>query len=114
MAANAKFSVTMEHGSDMIYAYRCSRCSEDGRNSEGNHYCQDCSTCYCDTCIQLHNQLHRKHAVLGKSDVDNWSTATVLVGPLVRCEKHPGKILELECMDHRKLCCSVCIGVHHK
>jgi len=114
MASNAKFSVTIEHGSDIVYDNICSPCSEDGRNSEGTYFCQDCSHCYCDSCLQLHNKLHRKHLVLDKKDVDKWLTATILAGPVVRCEKHHGKLLELECMDHRQLGCSVCISVDHK
>ncbi|XP_052782155.1 uncharacterized protein LOC128218516 [Mya arenaria] len=31
-----------------------------------------------------------------------------------RCEKHPGKALELVCVDHDKLCCPVCVAVGHR
>jgi len=114
MATGSSFSATIEHGSDVVYDYSCSLCSEDGRNSEALYYCQDCLHCYCDGCLQLHNKLHRRHSVLDRSDVDKWSTATVPAGPLVRCEKHPGEILKLECLDHRQLCCHVCVSVDHK
>jgi len=73
MASNSKFSATLEHGSDLVYVYSCLSCSEDGRNSEANNFCQDCSQCFCDLCITHHNKVMTGHAVLGRNDVDNWS-----------------------------------------
>ena len=110
MASGSSFRATLEHGSDFC----CLSCNEDNKNSEAQYYCQDCSQCFCDVCLQLHNKLHKRHAVLGRKDIDKWSAATVLTGPLVRCEKHAGKILELECVDHRQLCCHVCVSIDHK
>jgi len=114
MASNSKFSATLEHGSDLVYDYSCLSCSEDGRNSEATHFCQDCEQCFCDACIILHNRIMKRHAVLGRKDVAKWSTATALVGPIARCEKHSQETIKLECLDHQQLCCHVCISIDHK
>ena len=114
MALDSSFSATTQHGSNVFYDYCCLSCSEDNRNSDAEHFCQDCSQCYCNDCLQLHNKLHKRHVVYGREDVDQWSTATTLAGPLIPCEKHPANFLEVECMEHRQLCCSICMSVDHK
>jgi len=114
MASNSKFSATLEYGTDFVYDYSCLSCSEDGRNSEAKHCCQDCEQFFCEVCIELHNRIMKRHTVLGRTDVKKWSTAPALVGPIARCEKHPQETIKLECWDHRQLCCHVCVSIDHK
>ena len=114
MAFNSKFRATLEYGSDLVHAYSCFSCSEDGRTSQANHFCQDCVQCFCDVCLRHHDKVLKRHDVLGRTDIDKWSTATTLVGQLVRCEKHPAETLKLECKDHGQLCCHVCVSVDHR
>ena len=114
MASTSTFKSSLDIGSDMIYEFCCHSCQDDDKNTEANHFCQECAQCFCDVCIQHHNKVLKKHTVLGRKDVDKWSTATALVGPLVRCEKHPEETLKLECLDHRQLCCHLCVSVDHR
>ena len=78
----------------MVYDYICHSCKEE-KFTEVNRFCQDCSQCYCDACIKHLNKILKRQAILGRKDVDKWSTDTTLVGPIVRCDKHPGEILKL-------------------
>jgi len=114
MTSKSKFRSTLEYGSDMVYDFTCHSCQDEKKNIEANFFCQDCSQCFCDTCVKHHSKILKRHAVLGRKDVDKWSTDTALVGPLVRCDSHPGEIHKLYCGDHRRLCCPVCISVDHK
>ena len=116
MASYSKSSAhNLEHGSDCVYDHVCLSCSEEDRTIEANHFCEDCDQCFCDGCIRLHNKLHKRHVVLGQRDVDKWTSAATAVSPYVyRCDKHPDEYLKLECIDHRQLCCHVCICLHHK
>jgi len=114
MTSKSKFRSTLEYGSDMVYDFTCHSCQDEKKNTEANFFCKDCSQCFCDSCVKHHNKVLKRHAVLGREDVDKWSTDAALVGPLVRCDSHPGEILKLYCGDHRRLCCPVCISVDHK
>ncbi|XP_052768146.1 tripartite motif-containing protein 66-like [Mya arenaria] len=55
--------------------------------------------------------MFKKHAVLGRKDVDKW------VGQgdsLARCELHPEEIIKMECQDHHQLCCHLCVALNHR
>ena len=62
----------------MVYDYICYSCNEE-KFTDVNRFCHDCSQCYCDACIKHHNKILKRLAILGRKDVDKWSTDTTLV-----------------------------------
>ncbi|WAQ97290.1 hypothetical protein MAR_029980, partial [Mya arenaria] len=95
----------------LIHDFECSLCLEDNVNTEAKFFCKNCSKGYCVTCVIHHNKLFKKHAVLGRNDVDKW------VGQgnaLETCDLHPTKVIEMVCEDHMELCCSICVSLNHR
>ncbi|XP_052804577.1 tripartite motif-containing protein 66-like [Mya arenaria] len=97
--------------SDLLHDFSCSVCKEDELNIEAEHFCGECSKYYCDKCLTFHAKIHKRHVVLGRNDVDEW---TELVDTLITCDLHPSKVLELLCVDHDVLCCHLCVPLNHR
>ncbi|XP_052817767.1 uncharacterized protein LOC128243836 [Mya arenaria] len=112
MASN--FESSIQRGCDFIHDFSCFPCAENGFNTEAQHYCTQCKTYYCKSCVSKHNVLYQKHAVLGRKDVKKWEAAPGVVDALERCAMHPGEALKLVCGDHDQLCCPVCVAVDHR
>ena len=110
----AEKSSSLYKGSDVLYDYECSSCYEDGLNTEAQHFCRDCIECFCDKCVSHHNKVLRKHTVLGRKDVSQWSAVSSKVDASVRCDQHQTKPLELYCEDHDQLCCHICVSTDHR
>ncbi|XP_052806928.1 uncharacterized protein LOC128236110 [Mya arenaria] len=95
-------------GSDLIHDYGCSKCEEHDRNTEAQHFCQECEHYLCDNCVKLHNGYHKKHTVYGRGDIQKWAGFA-----LDKCDQHGNK-LEVHCDDHQELCCHVCVALNHR
>ncbi|WAR26163.1 hypothetical protein MAR_011867 [Mya arenaria] len=108
------FNSSLYKASDLIHDFTCSPCEEDGLNSEAQYFCVDCSRYYCSRCESKHGGLFKRHKVLDRKDVKKWvAVPETVVDELERCERHPGKAVELFCGDHQQLCCNICVSVDH-
>ncbi|XP_062569650.1 uncharacterized protein LOC134231689 [Saccostrea cucullata] len=93
----------------------CAICIRDNKESKAESWCHDCAEAICASCKHLHQivaQL-RKHKILtlpldGKDDQFNFPE---LDEP---CHLHQGKYVEVFCLDHETLCCSVCFATQHR
>ncbi|XP_052779670.1 uncharacterized protein LOC128216953 [Mya arenaria] len=109
------FNSSLYKASDLIHDFTCSPCEEDGLNSEAQYFCVDCSRYYCSRCESKHGGLFKRHKVLDRKDVKKWvAVPETVVDELERCERHPGKAVELFCGDHQQLCCNICVSVDHR
>ncbi|KAH3820546.1 hypothetical protein DPMN_122290 [Dreissena polymorpha] len=71
MANNVESS--FHRGSDLFFDFSCFSCQEnDGKNTEAEFYCEECSKFYCSICVEHHNFLCKKHEVLGKKNIRQW------------------------------------------
>ncbi|WAR19556.1 hypothetical protein MAR_001394, partial [Mya arenaria] len=68
----------------LIHDFECSLCLEDNVNTKAKFFCKNCSKGYCVTCVIHHNKLFKKHAVLGRNDVDKMCHSISLVENLAK------------------------------
>ncbi|XP_052804576.1 uncharacterized protein LOC128234400 [Mya arenaria] len=113
MASKCKdpLETSVLNANNLKHDFSCSVCKEDDLNVEAKHFCGDCLEFYCDKCLTFHAKIHRRHAVLGRKDVDKWVEQG---DALVSCDLHPSKVLELLCEDHAELCCHICVSLNHR
>ncbi|XP_052223163.1 E3 ubiquitin-protein ligase TRIM33-like [Dreissena polymorpha] len=111
MASNMDSSINK--GSDLVIEFSCFSCQENGSNIEAEFYCLECSTFYCSKCVEHHNVLNKKHAILGKEYISQWPESNV--GDLEQCQQHRKEKLTGFCEDHSELICHACrINNHQK
>ena len=89
----------------------CENCHKE----QATGYCKQCSTFFCQICIDKHNAWLTSHQILGVEDVA--TTASKLVPlkeqPTMECSSH-GKPLEVFCDTCDKLICQLCKVKHHR
>ncbi|KAH3851953.1 uncharacterized protein LOC127874844 [Dreissena polymorpha] len=100
--------------SETIAAYRCSTCKNKNTETEAKAYCKKCDSCFCEQCVNLHNQLFQNHAIYGPEEMEKWPVAMATQEFLESCEVHKGKKLTLFCADHSQMCCDTCILLSHR
>ncbi|XP_052274046.1 E3 ubiquitin-protein ligase TRIM33-like [Dreissena polymorpha] len=110
MASNLESSIN--RGSDLFFDFACFPCQENDRNTEADVYCEECSKLYCNKCVEHHNLLYKKHAILGKKQISKWPRITV--DEQEQCQEHKKEKLTIFCEDHRQLICQVCHVRNHK
>ncbi|XP_052258861.1 uncharacterized protein LOC127863388 [Dreissena polymorpha] len=101
-------------GSDIMLDYSCMPCEEKGFSKEAEVYCEKCTTFYCGSCLNLHNQLYKTHTRYERSDMKDWPLAMATRDCVEKCEVHMDEKLKLFCEDHEKLCCNTCISLNHR
>ncbi|WAR06189.1 hypothetical protein MAR_021558, partial [Mya arenaria] len=107
----SKFATSTNKSSDIFHDFACSICEDNDIRTEGQFNCGECSKSYCGECVVFHNGMFRRHALLGRINVDKW------VGQretLARCDLHPEEIIKMECQKHSKLCCHLCAILNHR
>ncbi|XP_052251792.1 uncharacterized protein LOC127858625 isoform X2 [Dreissena polymorpha] len=110
MASN--FDSSIHGGSDLFFDFSCLACQENDRNTEAEFYCEECSKLFCGTCVKLHDTLFKKHATLGKGNINQWPDTNV--DALEQCQEHKKQQLTGFCEDHNQLICHVCHIYNHQ
>lgn len=113
MADTESGTILSEDDVVSVYEYTCTLCEEDDINTGADFYCRKCCKQYCKTCVEVHKKAHRQHTVLGRRQLDEWGTVK-REGTVEICPDHEGKEVEMYCVDHDQLCCSVCMSVMHR
>ncbi|KAH3848948.1 uncharacterized protein LOC127874096 [Dreissena polymorpha] len=109
MASNLESSIN--RGSDLFFDFACFPCQENDRNTEADVYCEECSKLYCNKCVEHHNLLYKKHAILSKKNISRWPRITV--DEQEQCQEHKKEKLTIFCEDHSQLICHVCHVHNH-
>lgn len=97
--------------------YPCAPCSRENNNIEATNYCDDCGENLCVDCVKQHVKFQsmKDHKILGKADRrrkdDDGSKSKT--SPL-ECSEHPGKKVDMFCVDHNQVWCGACIAVNHR
>ncbi|KAH3720503.1 hypothetical protein DPMN_063402 [Dreissena polymorpha] len=110
MASNMESSIN--RGCDFIFDFSCFTCQENDRNKEAEFYCEECSKFYCNKCVEHHNYLYKKHAILGKENISQWPETDVV--ELEQCQEHRKEKLTIFCEDHSQILCHVCHVHNHQ
>lgn len=93
----------------------CAICLRDNKWMKAENWCHDCRESVCGSCKDLHKiivilQKHKITAINSRDEDDN------LLFPDMDepCSIHPGKFVEVFCVDHATLCCSICFATKHR
>ncbi|XP_061165708.1 uncharacterized protein LOC133174624 [Saccostrea echinata] len=93
----------------------CAICLRDNKKSKAESWCHDCAEAICSSCKHLHQIIAslRKHKILALNldEKDDQFNFPELDEP---CHLHQGKYVEVFCLDHETLCCSVCFATQHR
>lgn len=100
--------------SGVVFTVCCSVCEDDTVNPEAQYQCVKCDTFFCESCVALHNKLHKNHAVLAKDESHDWPGGKFTEHSLELCEQHSAEKLTMFCEDHSKLLCHVCHLASHR
>ncbi|XP_060562103.1 uncharacterized protein LOC132721753 [Ruditapes philippinarum] len=102
--------------SDEILDVSCSMCKNQGKNAEGDKYCEDCKDYFCVSCVKVHSKvpLCAGHKVLDKSQVKSRSRKSLPRAPTERCDRHSHKHIDMYCQFHDNVGCLTCMAVDHR
>lgn len=96
----------------------CLPCQREEDEEVATDICITCEEPICGNCAKYHrrNLTSRSHHIVPMNSFE----PSILIKSFISaetnssCPEHPGKQIELHCMDHRKPCCSVCAGTVHR
>ncbi|KAH3786466.1 hypothetical protein DPMN_164573 [Dreissena polymorpha] len=108
MAGGTNPCATFRDGSDIVLDYCCYVCEQNGIQREAAHYCEQCSKCYCDICVPLHDQIFKMHVLIGREEMQRWPVSRATVDALTQCREHNNETITAFCEDHSALCCIKC------
>uniref|UniRef100_A0A8W8IES7 B box-type domain-containing protein n=1 Tax=Magallana gigas TaxID=29159 RepID=A0A8W8IES7_MAGGI len=95
----------------------CAICLRDDKQVKAESWCHECQEMICETCKGLHKIVVtlRKHKITALA-LKNKTQSEDLQFPDMDepCRSHAGKFMEVFCLDHEKLCCSVCFATKHR
>ncbi|XP_061179631.1 E3 ubiquitin-protein ligase TRIM56-like [Saccostrea echinata] len=93
----------------------CAICLRDNKKCKAESWCNDCAEAICTSCKRLHQIVGslQKHKIsaLHFDDKDDKPKFPELDEP---CHLHQGRYVEVFCLDHEALCCSVCFATQHR
>lgn len=91
----------------------CEPCKIANEKNVAVHHCTDCKEFFCEQCFnylhkrKIDNNLHTVTDITPDTDLKPLEMAEP-------CPLHSGKVLEVFCFDHKKLCCSICFATDHR
>ncbi|XP_061168923.1 transcription intermediary factor 1-beta-like [Saccostrea echinata] len=91
----------------------CLFCKRDNITALAKHWCKTCAEPICEDCNRLHRRVPvlQNHKIYCLSDSLKWCEP---VDVEEQCSVHKGKLVEVFCRDHNKICCSVCFATLHR
>ncbi|XP_048741154.2 probable E3 ubiquitin-protein ligase MID2 [Ostrea edulis] len=91
----------------------CMFCKRNNKSVTAEHWCKSCMESICDDCKCFHSCVPslRDHKIISLSDALGLKNDIEVDEP---CSVHKGKLLEVYCTDHDKLCCSICFATKHR
>lgn len=93
----------------------CAICLRDDKQVKAESWCHECQEMICETCKCLHKIVVtlRKHKITPLA-LKNQFEDLQFPDMDEPCRTHAGKFMEVFCLDHEKLCCSVCFATEHR
>lgn len=94
----------------------CAACLRDKKQVKAESWCHDCQESICAFCKELHKkfvslQNHKMAPVTALQDRNDLRRFLEVDEP---CSSHAGKCVEVFCLDHGKICCSICFATQHR
>ncbi|XP_062592857.1 uncharacterized protein LOC134254347 [Saccostrea cucullata] len=91
----------------------CMFCKRSEKVVPAKHWCKVCMEAICEDCKSLHRNVPvlQNHKIVNLSNIKEVNSEVEIEES---CLLHKGKVLDVFCHDHQKLCCSVCLVKEHK
>ncbi|XP_062618197.1 protein PML-like [Saccostrea cucullata] len=91
----------------------CMFCKRLEKTVLAYHWCKSCMEAICEDCKSLHRAVPslQNHKIVNLSNIKEVNSEIEIEES---CLLHKGKVLDVFCHDHQKLCCSVCLVKEHK
>ncbi|KAK3084933.1 hypothetical protein FSP39_021610 [Pinctada imbricata] len=91
----------------------CRFCERSNKNIPAEHYCKNCAEAICEACKNLHQIVPslKNHNIL---TLEYYKKNPTIPEIDELCPLHPSKVIEVYCLDHSKMCCSVCFATKHR
>lgn len=94
----------------------CAVCLRDHKQVKAENWCRECQEFICAFCTGQHRifvslQNHKISEITAMHDGKENMQVPDLEEP---CCSHMGKLMEVFCLDHDKLCCSMCFATKHR
>ncbi|XP_052678654.1 uncharacterized protein LOC128159566 [Crassostrea angulata] len=108
-----KWVLTMTANSETNSVINCLVCKRKNETVLANHWCKSCAEPICDECKDIHSRILilQSHKIVEMKNIVKWNEAIDIDE---NCAIHKGKIVDIFCRDHNKLCCCVCFANHHR
>ncbi|XP_062567236.1 E3 ubiquitin-protein ligase TRIM56-like [Saccostrea cucullata] len=101
----------MEKSGD--HSENCGACWRQNRTSKSSFWCVSCAHPVCADCKNVHLMFNaiKNHRIITLEEFRNQD-----IFPEIEyyCDQYSGKTVEVFCVDHTKLCCSVCFATKHR
>ncbi|XP_065925870.1 uncharacterized protein [Magallana gigas] len=94
----------------------CAVCLRNDKQVKAESWCHDCSELICNTCKSLHKSFVslQKHKISTAAAMHDDQKRLQVPDVDEPCCSHVGKFVEVFCLDHDKLCCSICFATQHR
>ncbi|OWF41720.1 E3 ubiquitin-protein ligase TRIM56 [Mizuhopecten yessoensis] len=91
----------------------CDVCLGDNETETANAWCIECGEALCTDCRVAHKKVRqtKKHQVIDLEDA--FHNVLAYSRSNEECTKHPETMLELFCLNHKELCCALCVPTLH-
>ncbi|XP_060596524.1 E3 ubiquitin-protein ligase TRIM33-like [Ruditapes philippinarum] len=117
MAECMDHSRTVIGGSDEAEVISCEPCEQDGRQTEAEGFCVDCSEYLCGQCYKNHKlfKAFRSHVLHDKHTMPQTVKEKYVQDVCVTtCNLHKDKVIEYFCLSCDTLGCTTCITLNHR
>uniref|UniRef100_K1PJC7 Tripartite motif-containing protein 2 n=1 Tax=Magallana gigas TaxID=29159 RepID=K1PJC7_MAGGI len=108
-----KCVTTTAANSETESVVNCLFCKRKNETVSANHWCKSCAEPICDECKDFHARVPslQCHKIVEMNNTVKWNEAIEIDE---NCAIHKGKIVDIFCRDHNKLCCCVCFANQHR
>lgn len=94
----------------------CAVCLRDNKQIKAENWCRECQEFICAFCTGQHRifvslQNHKISEITAMHDGEENMQVPDLDEP---CCAHTGEFMKVFCLDHDKLCCSICFATQHR
>lgn len=89
----------------------CGPCDYDNEKTIAVSWCTQCLEPLCRSCAHSHKRF--RHVIVPVETVTK-EKQVELLDVDEPCIKHAGKVLEVYCVDHKEVCCVICLATSHR
>lgn len=103
----------MTENSETDSVINCLFCKRKNETVLANHWCKSCAEPICDECKDFHARVPslQCHKIV---EMNNTGKCNEAIDIDENCTIHKGKVVDIFCRDHNKLCCCVCFANQHR